>query len=162
MLRNEGIPDLSDLIENMDDSEQCIKKAEEYYYSLRVEFLRVANEYIDCDDLERIKDYYSEKIDSPRKMNRIKNLHDLLELLDKRDILSVYSIEPLNHLWDKYMKGQGEQAKILKAHLRSTQDLIALLPSPRKSYNVYLRNTGKYFMLQLKSYWVLKYLFFVF
>lgn len=68
------------------------------YSCLREEFVSALQPNIDERVLTLLKDHYVQKIDSNRKLSRIKDLKALLLILEKRDTLSYDNVEPLIYI----------------------------------------------------------------
>ncbi|XP_066586554.1 uncharacterized protein Fadd isoform X1 [Prorops nasuta] len=108
-----------------------------WYKQLCKDFLSMGSKFIDDKALTELKHNYAFIIDSKRKLEKVKDLESLLKVLEKRDELNAYEIEPLKLISQRYIKNICLQERI-----KIYEELIK-----NKSYpdiNMYFHSTGKY------------------
>ncbi|XP_012240416.1 uncharacterized protein LOC100745977 [Bombus impatiens] len=97
-------------------------KMEQEYICLRKEFLSAAEGHVNKIALNILKEYYKQSVDSNRKLSQIKDLSTLLDILEKRDVLSYYNVEPLLYISNNFLNDFQIQSKL-------------------KNYQIYIQNT---------------------
>lgn len=95
---------------------------EQEYICLRKEFLSAAEGHVNKIALNILKEYYKQSVDSNRKLSQIKDLSTLLDILEKRDVLSYYNVEPLLYISNNFLNDFQIQSKL-------------------KNYQIYIQNT---------------------
>ncbi|XP_012258713.1 uncharacterized protein LOC105687548 isoform X3 [Athalia rosae] len=75
------------------------------YAELRKHFLDVANCYINQSDLDELKHFYADVIDSVRTSEYIENIEYLILILEKRGLIRFDNITPLKDIAKHYFNG---------------------------------------------------------
>ncbi|XP_066586555.1 fas-associated death domain protein isoform X2 [Prorops nasuta] len=83
-----------------------------WYKQLCKDFLSMGSKFIDDKALTELKHNYAFIIDSKRKLEKVKDLESLLKVLEKRDELNAYEIEPLKLISQRYIKNICLQERI--------------------------------------------------
>ncbi|XP_043798070.1 fas-associated death domain protein [Apis laboriosa] len=101
------------------------------YICLQEEFLSIAQYYINENILNILKKYYAKYINSNRKLSQINDLKTLLKVLEKRDCLNYYNIEPLIYISNNFLNDFQIQCKVrdYKIYVQSIQYCL--------SFNIY-------------------------
>ncbi|CAD6236358.1 GSCOCT00014134001.2-RA-CDS [Cotesia congregata] len=74
------------------------------YSHLKQKFLEIASLHVNGTNLENIKLFYDRDINSKRVTDEIKNLADLLKILENRSVLSYNNINVLKEIAETYIK----------------------------------------------------------
>ncbi|XP_044590147.1 uncharacterized protein LOC123268797 isoform X3 [Cotesia glomerata] len=74
------------------------------YSHLKQKFLEIASLHVNSTNLENIKLFYDRDINSKRVTDEIKNLADLLKILENRSVLSYNKINVLKEIAETYIK----------------------------------------------------------
>ncbi|XP_074103507.1 fas-associated death domain protein isoform X4 [Cotesia typhae] len=74
------------------------------YTHLKQKFLEIASLHVNSTNLENIKLFYDRDINSKRITDEIKNLADLLKILENRSVLSYNKINVLKEIAETYIK----------------------------------------------------------
>lgn len=108
------------------------------YICLQEEFLSTAQYYINRNILSILKKYYAKYINSNRKLSQINDLKTLLKVLEKRDCLNYYNIEPLIYISNNFLNDFQIQNKLkdYKIYIQNIQYCL--------SFNMYQESKGKF------------------
>lgn len=68
------------------------------FVELKKCFIRISGPHVTKEVLDNLKEFYSQVIASKREEDRVKNLEELLKILEKRDALRYDDIEPLKQI----------------------------------------------------------------
>lgn len=85
----------------------------ERYELLRRDFLSIGEFHVNSDTLEKLKCYYTHKIDSKRKLSEVKDLKTLIRLLEKRDVISYDNIKELQNISKTFIGESNLENKLL-------------------------------------------------
>ncbi|XP_043679388.1 uncharacterized protein LOC122634470 isoform X2 [Vespula pensylvanica] len=103
------------------------------------EFLTISKPYITTEVLEEIKSEYYYQIGSKRKISGIKDLEELIKLLEKYTIISYDDIKPLYFI-SSYVK---PNLLIRLERYESDYNQAILSKHPCQSYNMYKNNNDQ-------------------
>ncbi|XP_074103506.1 fas-associated death domain protein isoform X3 [Cotesia typhae] len=111
------------------------------YTHLKQKFLEIASLHVNSTNLENIKLFYDRDINSKRITDEIKNLADLLKILENRSVLSYNKINVLKEIAETYIKDVVLN-QIIKDYEAGLQ-LHQTLPL----FNIYKYRSGEYFSI---------------
>ena len=108
------------------------------YTHLRGQFLLISKPHLRAEDLNELKSYYTNVINSVRVYDYITSVEQLLRILEKRNVLAYDKIEPLKYISYKYIR-DPELERLLRDYECKIVGRSAL-----PLYNVYTLRDGKY------------------
>lgn len=104
---------------------RCISR----YNNLREKFLTTASLHVKNIELNELKIFYNNVINSKRESERIKDLGGLLKILERRAVLDWKSIEPIKQIADEIVKDRqlNQEIQYYQNNLKSDEAALALL-----------------------------------
>ncbi|XP_044590136.1 uncharacterized protein LOC123268797 isoform X2 [Cotesia glomerata] len=112
------------------------------YSHLKQKFLEIASLHVNSTNLENIKLFYDRDINSKRVTDEIKNLADLLKILENRSVLSYNKINVLKEIAETYIKDVVLN-QVIKDY-EAQHQLHQTLPL----FNIYKYRSGEYFSIE--------------